>query len=102
MYSGDWLGGLPHGNGKYLCGDYYEGQFCNGMKYGGGEETFKNGDRYIGEYINGLADGYGEYFWADGSVYKGDFKHGVRHGYGIWTDHNETENYSGCYRMDKK
>jgi hypothetical protein len=48
MYSGDWLGGLPHGNGKYLCGDYYEGQFCNGMKYGGGEETFKNGDRYCG------------------------------------------------------
>jgi hypothetical protein len=23
MYEGDWLGGLPHGNGKYLNGDLY-------------------------------------------------------------------------------
>ena len=102
MYTGEWLGGLPHGEGKYLSSDYYVGQFCNGMKYGSGEEIFQNGDRYTGDYINGVADGYGEYFWADGSVYKGDFKHGVRHGYGIWTDKEETEIFSGCYRMDKK
>lgn len=48
MYTGDWLGGLPHGNGKYLSGDFYEGNFCNGMKYGHGEEIFQNGDRYVG------------------------------------------------------
>lgn len=37
MYTGDWMGGLPHGEGKYLSTDFYEGQFCNGMKYGSGE-----------------------------------------------------------------
>ena len=35
-------------------------------------------------------------------MYKGDFKHGVRHGYGIWNDKDETEIFSGCYRIDKK
>jgi hypothetical protein len=56
----------------------------------------------VGDYLNGVAEGYGEYFWADGSIYKGDFKHSVRHGFGIWTDKEQTEIYSGSYRMDKK
>jgi hypothetical protein len=49
-----------------------------------GEEMFGNGDYYKGEYVNGLPEGFGEYVWTDKSRYKGDFKQGLRNGYGYW------------------
>lgn len=54
------------------------------MKHGQGEENYGNGDYYKGEFINGLPEGYGEYLWKDLSSYKGDFKQGQRSGYGVW------------------
>jgi len=37
MYIGDWLGGLPHGEGLYISKDRYQGSFLNGLKFGFGE-----------------------------------------------------------------
>jgi hypothetical protein len=48
MYTGEWMGGLPHGYGMYVSKDKYEGTFSNGLKFGFGEEEFGNGDKYVG------------------------------------------------------
>jgi hypothetical protein len=38
MYLGDWKENKPHGRGRYVRfnGDYYQGEFSNGMPHGKG------------------------------------------------------------------
>lgn len=63
QYEGTWWGGLPDGEGqheksngtflKYL-GDFYIGQFKNGLKHGEGVQYYSNQDKYSGQFVNGL------------------------------------------------
>lgn len=64
---------------------------------------YGNGDYYKGEFVNGMPEGYGCYVWEDGSSFKGDFKQGLRNGYGCWrAKPNGVESYKGHYTMDVK
>jgi hypothetical protein len=52
------------GKGKYIYenGDYYVGDFVNGLYHGNGIEYYKNGNiRYEGEFKDNLYDGKGKY-----------------------------------------
>ena len=54
-YDGGFVNDKYEGNGKYIyeSGDYYIGQFLNGLKHGKGKEYFKNGIiKYDGDFIN--------------------------------------------------
>lgn len=52
MYIGEWKNDLPHGYGQisYLNGDYFEGEFLYGKKFGLGIYKFNNGEFYEGEF----------------------------------------------------
>ncbi len=63
-YSGELLGGEPHGNGRLVM---------------------NNDDNYEGQFRNGFFDGDGTYTWADGSRYAGSFRDGRLHGNGTYT-----------------
>lgn len=41
------------------AGDFYLGQFKNGLKHGEGVEYYFNGDKFKGEFVNGLPEGFG-------------------------------------------
>ena len=110
-YEGEFVNDMKHGNGKifyYNNGDYYEGQFYNGLITGKGFYKWKNqhtyfgdfvcgkmhgkglykwtdGNQYEGEYINNIKEGQGEFKWNDGKIYKGRFENGKPHGKGLLT-----------------
>ena len=55
-YEGDWINDKKEGNGKYIWedGNYYIGQFKNGLRNGKGTEYYSNGNiKYEGDWING-------------------------------------------------
>jgi hypothetical protein len=110
-YEGEFVNDMKHGNGKIFYnnnGDYYEGQFSNGLITGKGFYKWKNqhtyfgdfvcgkmhgkglykwtdGNQYEGEYINNIKEGQGEFKWNDGKIYKGRFENGKPHGKGLLT-----------------
>ena len=110
-YEGEFVNDMKHGNGKIFYnnnGDYYEGQFSNGLITGKGFYKWKNqhtylgdfvcgkmhgkglykwtdGNQYEGEYINNIKEGQGEFKWNDGKIYKGSFENGKPHGKGLLT-----------------
>ena len=56
MYKGDWINDKREGNGKYYWenGEYYIGQFKNGLRHGKGIEYYSNGNiKYEGNFIDG-------------------------------------------------
>ena len=54
--------GRPHGHGtkKWDGGDYYEGMWYKGMRWGEGFMKFANGDVYEGTWWNDKRDGFGK------------------------------------------
>lgn len=108
-YSGEWLHGMYHGNGKKTyadgsiydgtwaygvydgygvytdaSGNVYEGEWKSGVHQGYGAFTFsQSGDRYEGDFSQGKIHGYGTYFWSNGDRYVGEFSNGCINGYGI-------------------
>ena len=59
IYEGDWVNDDYEGHGKYINknGDYYEGQFKNGLKNGKGKIFLSNGlIIYSGNFINDKAE----------------------------------------------
>ena len=42
------------------------------------------GDYYVGQYRDGVRDGYGTYKFSSGKEYIGEWKNDVKHGIGIW------------------
>jgi len=57
-----------HGSGvfKYASGDYYQGDFKNGMRHGYGEYYWPNGMRYYGEWRSDQRDGRGIFYDQNG------------------------------------
>jgi len=69
IYSGEFLGGLPHGQGRQsdLSGVTYVGSWEFGKKQGNGVLDFNDGTSFVGEFEDGLAvDGI--YQWDDGTT----------------------------------
>ena len=81
-YKGDYVKDKAEGNGKYICenGDYYIGQWKNGLRNGKGKEIYKYGDSYEGDCVNDKWEGNGKYIWKDGHYYEGQWKNDLRHG----------------------
>lgn len=84
-YTGSFLNGLKHGNGKWkkkndqegIKSNCYEGEYALDKKNGEGIFEWESGNAYKGTYVDDERHGYGEMYWTDGSIYKGFWEHGV-------------------------
>ena len=86
MYDGNWINNKYEGNGKYILedGEYYIGQYKNGLRNGYGILYYKNGNiKYEGDSVNDKAEGNGKGIWKNGVYYIGEWKNGLRNGKGI-------------------
>jgi len=93
------LTGIPvaHGHGtlKKLNGDYYVGQFYQGVQHGHGTSYTASTNRlYVGQFVNGQEQGWGTITrtqnWCQ-LKYVGFVHNTIRHGQGT---HTETDPYS--------
>ena len=103
-YSGDWAGGKPNGQGKFLYGndDIYEGGFENGLQNGYGEYTWKAGLAYKGEWKNGKRDGQGKMIYGnDNAYYEGTWEDDKRNGQGTIV-YDNGDIYEGYWENDKR
>ena len=69
----------------YENGEYYKGDFINGMFHGKGVYVWANGERYEGDFFFNRRTGKGVYFWPSGERYEGEFADGKLEGWGIYT-----------------
>ena len=115
---GLYIQGTLNGKGEKfsLNGNYYEGEFKDGLKYGQGREetkedvyvgNFENdkknkkgklvykkiNDSYEGDFLDNNITGKGEYKWENDDIYIGDFIDEKMHGKGLykWPDGGEYE-----------
>ncbi|KAI4384624.1 hypothetical protein MLD38_002747 [Melastoma candidum] len=86
-YAGDWLGRLPHGQGKYLWSDgcMYDGEWYKGRTMGKGRFCWPSGATYEGQFNDGFMDGVGIYTAPSGDTYKGSWSRNMKHGHGTKT-----------------
>ena len=70
-------------------GDYYIGEFKNGLKHGKGKKYDQDQNIiYEGDFVDGKMEGNGKLFYDNGYYYVGGFKDGKRHGDGEEFDPN--------------
>ncbi|XP_055800731.1 phosphatidylinositol 4-phosphate 5-kinase 1-like [Solanum dulcamara] len=84
LYTGTFLGKVPHGNGKYLWSDgcMYEGEWRRGKASGKGRFSWPSGATYEGDFKDGRMDGNGTFIGADGDMYRGWWAADRKHGFG--------------------
>lgn len=79
-YVGDWLDGLPHGQGVasdiWCDGARYEGAWARGRRHGQGVLTRRDRSTYRGTFRQGTRHGQGHYRAHDGGEYSGLFEDG--------------------------
>ena len=68
---------MKNGKGKEYYKDdriKYEGDFINDKYEGNGKYIFEDGEYYIGEFLNGIGKGKGTHYYKDNYVqYDGEF-----------------------------
>lgn len=70
---------------KWATGDYRKCEVAkDGTATGCGFCSWASGDYYEGDFKNGVLHGRGAYYSANGNFYEGDYKDGKRHGFGTW------------------
>lgn len=74
----------PNGIGRLELenGDFYEGEFHNGMFEGKGRLVQSGGKMYEGAWKCNRREGKGMELWPDGKRYQGKFKEDKKNGYG--------------------
>lgn len=84
LYTGTFLGNVPHGSGKYLWADgcMYEGEWKKGKANGKGKFSWPSGATYEGVFKSGRMEGSGTFTGSDGATYKGTWVADKKHGYG--------------------
>ena len=83
-------------------GEYYIGQYVNGLRNGKGIMYYSNGNiKYDGDWFNGNFEGIGKYIWEDGNYYIGEFKNCLRNGKGIEYYSNGNIRYEGEFKDDQ-
>lgn len=84
---------------SYSNGNFYEGNFSNGIVSGQGKFTFGGGTRkgevYSGTFLDGRCHGEGVLSYPDGKRYEGLFMNGKRHGRGKLYSADGTIEYDG-------
>ncbi|XP_064292044.1 alsin isoform X1 [Plodia interpunctella] len=131
-YTGRWLDGKTHGNGKAewpdgkhyvgqfqlnaLCGHgkmeipgvgIYEGQWKDNLQNGYGVLKYTTGDIYEGYFKDGLCHGHGikkqgDFTSSTATIYTGEWTSGVRQGYGVMDDIGKGEKYLGNWSDNKR
>lgn len=98
-YTGEWQEGLPDGMGKYLWVDgcMYIGDWHKGKTLGKGRFSWPNGAAYEGEFKGGYMDGKGTYTGASGDIYKGQWVMNLKHGQGL-KNYGNGDSYEGEWR----
>ena len=61
---------------------------------------YQTGDYYIGDYKDGVMHGKGDYYWNRGHVYNGEWENGKRNGHGTMTYPDGTKK-TGEWKDDK-
>ena len=77
VYDGDLINGKCEGKGKYIFenGDYYIGQFKNGLRDGLGKQYYKNKIlQYDGMWKSDMRNGHGVYYYENGNYFVGFWK----------------------------
>ncbi|XP_028553432.1 phosphatidylinositol 4-phosphate 5-kinase 6 isoform X1 [Dendrobium catenatum] len=99
FYTGQWSDGVPHGLGKYLWTDgcMYEGEWWHGRTMGRGKFSWPSGATYEGLFKSGFMDGYGTYTGACGQTYRGSWSLNLKHGQGHISFANG-DSYDGEWR----
>ncbi|XVE68330.1 hypothetical protein DITRI_Ditri09bG0059000 [Diplodiscus trichospermus] len=82
-------------------GDFYTGQWCDGLPHGDGKYLWTDGCMYVGEWSKGNTRGKGKFSWPSGATYEGDFKSGFMDGYGTYTG-SSGDTYKGHWVMNFK
>ena len=72
------------------------------MPEGKGRMTQSNGDFYHGQWKNGLEEGKGTYWETKGVLYYGEWKEGKRHGKGVETTEYNKIKYDGEFIENEK
>ena len=87
FYEGEFTNGVITGKGFYVWKNKhtYFGDFVDGKMNGKGVYKWTDGNEYEGEYINNIKEGNGIFKWKDGKVFKGKFRNGRPHGKGVLT-----------------
>lgn len=101
-FIGETLNGIPNGFGKYWFtnGDYYEGNFVDGLFEGKGYLYIANDNtKYSGQFYDGEPSGIGKIIFPDLSVYEGSIDEGKPYGYGILYEYNQYHN-EFPYKLD--
>ncbi|XP_052757842.1 LOW QUALITY PROTEIN: alsin [Galleria mellonella] len=131
-YSGRWLDGKTHGNGRLewpdgklyvgqfqlnaLCGHgkmeiptvgIYEGQWKDNLQNGYGVMKYVTGDIYEGYFKDGQPHGHGikkqgDFTSSSATIYTGEWVNGVKQGYGVMDDIGKGEKYLGNWSDNKK
>jgi amyotrophic lateral sclerosis 2 protein len=101
-YTGRWLNGKMHGNGKLQWNDgkVYTGQFSNNQLSGYGVIEIPNVGIYEGQWKDNQQNGFGVFTYSNTDVYKGHFKDGQPHGHGFLRKGNFMANAASFYIGD--
>ncbi len=100
-FSGDFKNDeLSNGKLKWINGDYYEGNFKDGIFNGYGNLKINNGSEYEGNFLTGLYNGKGIFKWKNGDIYYGDYSYGIKEGKGKYTFNNKNS-YDGQWYSNK-
>lgn len=102
-YTGEWLRGLPHGDGKlrFRNGDEYFGHFWHGLPKGIGMFEDVEGNRYTGEWSQGRRQGDGIMEYTSGARYEGTWSNDMREGRGRLVFKGGTR-YEGGWKKDMR
>ncbi|WCJ39114.1 Phosphatidylinositol-4-phosphate 5-kinase family protein [Euphorbia peplus] len=100
FYTGQYLDGIPNGTGKYLWTDgcMYVGEWSKGKTMGKGKFSWPCGATYEGDFKSGYMDGKGTYTGSNGTTYRGSWVMNLRHGNGIIHYHQNGDVYDGEWR----
>ena len=91
---------FSEGELKWINGDYYKGNFKDGIFNGEGNIKIKNGSEYEGNFLNGLYNGKGVFKWKNGDSYDGHYSYGIKEGKGKYTFNNKNS-YDGQWYSNK-
>jgi MORN repeat len=78
-YDGEYLRGRPHGTGSMTShenGQIYTGDWVDGIPTGNGKLVMPDGTTYVGQFLNWRFEGIGELTAPDGRTVYGEWVNG--------------------------